>query len=183
MPSTRPFTTRGPLVAIMAAATQRIGLAATLSSHLLSAVPAGTPHDHPADHLRWITLPGVFCGVATSAEEALNFGYQELLDHDQRYDRADEYLELCAQLWASWEPDAVVMDARTEVPSPIRQISTDDRLSPGHLLSVARAAQRHAVAAEAPRHYPGPHIGARAGISRRAPRRSHHCRSRDGRRH
>jgi alkanesulfonate monooxygenase SsuD/methylene tetrahydromethanopterin reductase-like flavin-dependent oxidoreductase (luciferase family) len=31
-------------------------------------------------------------------EEALNFGYQELLDHDQRYDRADKYMELCEQL-------------------------------------------------------------------------------------
>ena len=34
-------------------------------------------------------------------EEALNFGYQELLDHDQRYDRADEYMELCYRLWSS----------------------------------------------------------------------------------
>src|SRR4030095_4552391 len=58
-------------------------------------------------------------------EEALNFGYRELLDHDQRYDRADEYLELCAQLWASWEPDAVVMEPRTDTfadPAKVRTI-------------------------------------------------------------
>ena len=54
--------------------------------------------------------------VVTSykVEEALNFGYEELLDHDQRYDRADEYMELCYRLWSSWDPDAVVMDQRTD---------------------------------------------------------------------
>src|SRR5260370_17464054 len=36
------------------------------------------------------------------------------LDHDQRYDRADEYMELCYRLWSSWDPDAVVMDQRTD---------------------------------------------------------------------
>ena len=48
-----------------------------------------------------------------------------MLEHDQRYDRADEYLELCAQLWASWEPDAVVMDPRTATfadPAKVRAI-------------------------------------------------------------
>lgn len=30
--------------------------------------------------------------------------------HDTRYDRAAEYLEVCYQLWDSWEEDAVVMD-------------------------------------------------------------------------
>lgn len=33
--------------------------------------------------------------------------------HDVRYDMADEYLELTTQLWNSWEPDAVVLDADT----------------------------------------------------------------------
>ena len=58
-------------------------------------------------------------------EEALNFGYHEMLEHDQRYDRADEYMELCYQLWASWEPDAVVMDPRTDTfadPAKVREI-------------------------------------------------------------
>jgi FMN-dependent oxidoreductase (nitrilotriacetate monooxygenase family) len=58
-------------------------------------------------------------------EEALNFGYHEMLEHDQRYDRADEYMELCYQLWASWEPDAAVMDPRTDTfadPAKVRTI-------------------------------------------------------------
>src|SRR5258705_13093812 len=58
-------------------------------------------------------------------EEALNFGYEELLEHDQRYNRAAEYMELCYRLWSSWDPDAVVMDQRTDTfadPAKVRPI-------------------------------------------------------------
>ena len=88
-----PFHDPSPLVAIMAAATRRIGLAATLSTtfyppFLLARLM--TTLDH-------LSRGRIAWNVVTSYkhEEALNFGYQELLDHDQRYDRADEYLELC----------------------------------------------------------------------------------------
>jgi FMN-dependent oxidoreductase (nitrilotriacetate monooxygenase family) len=118
-----PFHDPSPLVAIMAAATRRIGLAATLSTtfyppFLLARLM--TTLDH-------LSRGRIAWNVVTSykREEALNFGYRELLDHDQRYDRADEYLELCAQLWASWEPDAVVMDPRTDTfadPAKVRTI-------------------------------------------------------------
>jgi len=118
-----PFHDPSPLVAILAAATRRLGLALTLSTtfyppfllaRLLTAL----------DHL---SRGRIAWNVVTSYkhEEALNFGYRELLDHDQRYDRADEYLELCAQLWASWKPDAVVMDPGTDTfadPAKVRAI-------------------------------------------------------------
>jgi FMN-dependent oxidoreductase (nitrilotriacetate monooxygenase family) len=107
----------------MAAVTRRIGLAATLSTtfyppFLLARLM--TTLDH-------LSRGRIAWNVVTSykREEALNFGYRELLDHDQRYDRADEYLALCAQLWASWEPDAVVMDPRTDTfadPAKVRTI-------------------------------------------------------------
>ncbi|HVA80338.1 MAG TPA: NtaA/DmoA family FMN-dependent monooxygenase, partial [Candidatus Binataceae bacterium] len=42
--------------------------------------------------------------------EARNFGMDKMIPHDERYDRADEYMELCYRLWDSWEPDAVTMD-------------------------------------------------------------------------
>jgi FMN-dependent oxidoreductase (nitrilotriacetate monooxygenase family) len=107
-----PFHDPSPLVAIMAAATSRIGLAATLSTtfyppFLLARLM--TTLDHLSrGRSAW--------NVVTSykIEEALNFGYRELLDHDQRYDRADEYMKLCARLWESWAPDAVVMDTHTD---------------------------------------------------------------------
>jgi long-chain alkane monooxygenase len=118
-----PFHDPSPLVAILAVATQRIGLALTLSTtfyppFLLARLL--TTLDH-------LSRGRIAWNVVTSykLEEALNFGYQEMLDHDQRYDRADEYLALCAQLWASWAPDAVVMDPRTNTfadPTKIRAI-------------------------------------------------------------
>jgi FMN-dependent oxidoreductase (nitrilotriacetate monooxygenase family) len=107
-----PFHDPTPAVAIMAAATSRIGLAATLSTtfyppFLLARLL--TTLDH-------LSRGRIAWNVVTSykLEEAQNFGYQELLDHDQRYDRADEYMELCYRLWESWEPDAVVMNPRTD---------------------------------------------------------------------
>ena len=118
-----PFHDPSPLVAIMAAATRRIGLAATLSTtfyppFLLARLM--TTLDH-------LSRGRIAWNVVTSykIEEALNFGYEELLDHDQRYDRADEYMELCYRLWSSWDPDAVVMDQRTDTfadPAKVRAI-------------------------------------------------------------
>jgi len=43
---------------------------------------------------------------------ARNLGLGEQIPHDQRYELAEEYLEVCYKLWeGSWESDAVVRDA------------------------------------------------------------------------
>src|SRR5690606_22988404 len=53
--------------------------------------------------------------VVTSVNdsEAQNFGVQSHLGHTERYDRADEFLEVVTGLWDTWEDDAVVHDRRT----------------------------------------------------------------------
>ncbi|MBM9467794.1 NtaA/DmoA family FMN-dependent monooxygenase [Nakamurella leprariae] len=53
--------------------------------------------------------------IVTSSEDkaAQNFGIDQLPPHDERYDRADEYVELMNRLLESWEPDAVVLDRET----------------------------------------------------------------------
>ena len=50
--------------------------------------------------------------VVTSVNdsEAQNFGFDEALGHDERYDRADEFLEATTGLWDTWEDDALVLD-------------------------------------------------------------------------
>ena len=122
-PSTRPFTTRVPWLPSWprrrAASAWPLTLSTTFYPPFLLARLLTTLDHLSRGRIAW--------NVVTSykREEALNFGYQELLDHDQRYDRADEYLELCYQLWASWEPDAVVMDPRTDTfadPAKVRAI-------------------------------------------------------------
>ena len=42
--------------------------------------------------------------------EAQNFGVDEVLAHDKRYDRADEFIEAIVGLWDSWDDDALVID-------------------------------------------------------------------------
>ena len=41
---------------------------------------------------------------------AQNFGFDRLPPHDQRYDMADEYIDIVTRLWDSWQPGAIVAD-------------------------------------------------------------------------
>ncbi|NKX86569.1 LLM class flavin-dependent oxidoreductase [Nocardia coubleae] len=98
------------LVSAMAAVTEHLGFGIT----------TGTGFEHPfpfarrmstLDHLTRGRLGwNVVTGYLPSA--ARNFGDADQLDHDERYDRADEYLEVLYKLWeGSWEDDAVIRDA------------------------------------------------------------------------
>jgi FMN-dependent oxidoreductase (nitrilotriacetate monooxygenase family) len=42
--------------------------------------------------------------------ESLNFGLQDHMEHDARYDRADEFLEVVTGHWNTWEDDALILD-------------------------------------------------------------------------
>jgi alkanesulfonate monooxygenase SsuD/methylene tetrahydromethanopterin reductase-like flavin-dependent oxidoreductase (luciferase family) len=39
--------------------------------------------------------------------EAANFGRGEHMEHDTRYDRADEFIEVVLGHWNTWEDDAL----------------------------------------------------------------------------
>lgn len=45
--------------------------------------------------------------------EAANFGRSEHLEHDMRYDRADEFVECVMGHWDSWEEGAIIADKAT----------------------------------------------------------------------
>jgi len=97
-----------PILGALAAVTSRIGLGATRS----------TTYDAPYNIAReFATLDHISAGraawnVVTSMNdgEALNYGNVPHLGHDERYDRADEFMEVAFKLWDSWEPDALVLD-------------------------------------------------------------------------
>jgi FMN-dependent oxidoreductase (nitrilotriacetate monooxygenase family) len=97
-----------PLAAMIAAATSRLGVVATMSTmawppFMLARV--STTIDHIAGgRFGW--------NIVTSGEDtaAQNFGLDKLPPREQRYAMADEYMDLVYQLFDSWEPDAVVMD-------------------------------------------------------------------------
>src|SRR6202140_1839690 len=45
--------------------------------------------------------------------EALNMGRDEVIAHDLRYDRADEFMQVVLGHWDTWEDDAIVADKAT----------------------------------------------------------------------
>jgi len=53
---------------------------------------------------------GINLVTAHNVRTAQNFGRDVHYEHDLRYEMADEWIDLVKQLWASWEPDAVVAD-------------------------------------------------------------------------
>jgi FMN-dependent oxidoreductase (nitrilotriacetate monooxygenase family) len=57
--------------------------------------------------------------------EALNFGREEHLEHDLRYDRADEFMEVVMGHWGTWEDDALILDKaedRFADPTKVRRL-------------------------------------------------------------
>ncbi|MGO4714116.1 LLM class flavin-dependent oxidoreductase [Bradyrhizobium sp. 2TAF24] len=92
----------------IAAATRRIGLIAT----------ASTTYNEPYNLARlFASLDHISGGragwniVTTSAPQAAqNFGLPEHPPHNERYEKAREFLDVITKLWDSWEDDAVVND-------------------------------------------------------------------------
>jgi FMN-dependent oxidoreductase (nitrilotriacetate monooxygenase family) len=57
--------------------------------------------------------------------EAHNMGADDHLEHDLRYDRADEFLEIVLSHWDSWGDDAIIQDRESGVfadPSKVRRL-------------------------------------------------------------
>jgi alkanesulfonate monooxygenase SsuD/methylene tetrahydromethanopterin reductase-like flavin-dependent oxidoreductase (luciferase family) len=51
--------------------------------------------------------------TSTRRSDYANFGMAELMDHGTRYDRMEEFVDVCRLLWDSAEPDAMVWDRET----------------------------------------------------------------------
>ncbi|WP_135805523.1 LLM class flavin-dependent oxidoreductase [Halorussus marinus] len=97
---------------------------ASVTDHLGFAVTKSTSYNHPYQLARELsTLDHVTDGrvafnIVTSYLEsaAANLGVDDRMDHDERYDRADEFMDVCYALWEdSWDDDAVVRDRETGV--------------------------------------------------------------------
>jgi FMN-dependent oxidoreductase (nitrilotriacetate monooxygenase family) len=93
---------------VMGMATRRLGLGSTYS----------TTYYEPFHVARlFATLDLMTDGraawnVVTSLNdgEALNMGRGEVMEHDLRYDRADEFMEVVLGHWNSWDDDALIVD-------------------------------------------------------------------------
>jgi FMN-dependent oxidoreductase (nitrilotriacetate monooxygenase family) len=97
-----------PLATAMGMVTSQLGVVATLSTlsypPFLLARLCSTIDSLTGGRFGW--------NIVNSAEDlaAQNFGYDKLLAHELRYERADEYVNLVRQLFDSWDADAVVLD-------------------------------------------------------------------------
>jgi FMN-dependent oxidoreductase (nitrilotriacetate monooxygenase family) len=102
-----------------------------------------------------MTKGRVAWNVVTSMNdsEAANFGADEHLDHDVRYDRADEFMEVVMGHWDTWREGAIVADKQESYfadPSMVTRLDHKGRFfnSRGPL-TVPRSTQGHPVILQA----------------------------------
>ena len=109
------------LLSAVAAVTQHVGLIGT----------ASTTFSEPYNLARqFASLDHLSKGrsgwnIVTSVGGGRNFGPERLTDHEQRYVRAEEHVQIVKRLWDSWRDDAIVADRKAGVyvnPDAIRPI-------------------------------------------------------------
>jgi FMN-dependent oxidoreductase (nitrilotriacetate monooxygenase family) len=106
-----PRMDMSPWITAMSRVTSHVGFGLTYASTFM----------HPfyvarlLNSLDHITNGRIAFNVITSQRraDAENYGFDELMEHGQRYDRMDEFIDVCKALWASVEPDAFEWDAAT----------------------------------------------------------------------
>jgi hypothetical protein len=139
------------LAPFMIQATSRIGIITTLSTteyHPYMLARLTNTLDHVSDgRSGWNLVTG------SNDSGAQNYGRDGQYPHDERYDMADEYVELVQKLWDSWEPDAMPVDGEREI------FAHPDKVHPVHFegkyfrsrgpLSAPRAPQGHPVICQA----------------------------------
>ena len=99
--------------------------------------------------------------------EAQNMGRDEVIAHDLRYDRADEFMEVVLGHWDSWEADAIVQDKANglfAIAEKVHRLDHQGRFfhSRGPF-TVPRSAQGHPVIIQAGQSGRGKRFGARWG--------------------
>jgi FMN-dependent oxidoreductase (nitrilotriacetate monooxygenase family) len=102
------------LVSAMAAVTKNLGFGLTANltyeAPYLFARRLSTLDHLSRGRVGW----NIVTGYLDSAAKAM--GLQQQIEHDRRYDQADEYLEVLYKLWeGSWENDAVVNDREQRI--------------------------------------------------------------------
>ncbi|OCK60077.1 LLM class flavin-dependent oxidoreductase [Bradyrhizobium sp. LMTR 3] len=139
------------LLSALSSRTQNIGLVAT----------ATTTYQQPYHLARMLaSLDHLSRGraawnIVTSGfkSEAPNFGYKELPDHDTRYARAREFVEVVKGLWDSWEDGAFIRDKQSGIFADTSKLHLlnhrGDYLSVRGPLNTARPPQGYPVLVQA----------------------------------
>ena len=135
----------------MGMVTTKLGLASTCS----------TTYFEPFDVARRFATLDLMTGgraawnVVTSVNdgEALNMGKEHHLEHDLRYDRADEFMEVVLGHWDAWEEGALIIDkksGRFADPSKVKRLDHNGRYFKSRgPFTVPRSPQGHPVVIQA----------------------------------
>src|SRR6185436_148583 len=139
------------LISALSASTSHIGLGATVSTSF------GEPY-HVArnfgsiDHITkgraaWNVVP------SSAGKAALNFSREAHMEHDLRYEVAQEFVDVVKGLWDCWEDGAIVADKATGVfidPSKVRPLDHRGRFfQVKGPINMARCPQGHPVIIQA----------------------------------
>jgi FMN-dependent oxidoreductase (nitrilotriacetate monooxygenase family) len=130
---------------------------AALTKHIGVVATATTSYNEPYHIARkFASLDHISNGragwnVVTSSaiNEAYNFGREAHYEHGERYDRANEFVEVVKGLWDSWDDDAFIRDrasARYFDPAKLHALNHKGKhFSVRGPLNVARPPQGHPV--------------------------------------
>ncbi|MFZ2172819.1 MAG: LLM class flavin-dependent oxidoreductase [Rhodococcus sp. (in: high G+C Gram-positive bacteria)] len=116
-----------PLTALaaMARATEHIGLVTTVSTTFYTPFHAArmlASLDHiSGGRAGWNVVTSMFDA------EARNHGLEKMPPHDERYSRAEEFVEVALALWDSWQPDALILDRAGKFADPAKVNPIDHR--------------------------------------------------------
>jgi FMN-dependent oxidoreductase (nitrilotriacetate monooxygenase family) len=140
-----------PWITAMSRVTSHLGFGLTYASTFM----------HPfytarlLNSLDHITNGRIAFNVITSQRPAdfANYGYDELIEHGERYERLEEFIDVCRKLWDSVAPDAFVWDKKTGTvadPSKVHAINHAGKFfKVKGPLSVVPSPQRHPVVLQA----------------------------------
>lgn len=100
-----------PYISALAQTTKHIGFGLTYSTTFM----------HPfyvarlLNALDHVTGGRIAFNVITSSRraDAANYGFDELMEHASRYERLEEFIDVCKALWSSVDPDAFIWDRET----------------------------------------------------------------------
>jgi|TARA_A100001011_G_scaffold386549_2_gene462619 FMN-dependent oxidoreductase (nitrilotriacetate monooxygenase family) len=116
------------IVPIITSATKNLGVGVTLSTmftHPYTMCRLLSSLDHlSSGRVAW----NVVSSYSKSEWEA--HGYEDMVPREERYDRMEEYLDICYQLWDSWEPGAVINDKATGIyadPSKVKIVDYEGK--------------------------------------------------------
>jgi len=150
------------LLPVLAVDTTHLGLIATASTtfeqpYLIARRFASLDHIS-AGRAGWNVV------TTSNPDAALNFGMEEHMEHDERYARAREFVDVVTGLWDSWADDAFVRDVESGIffdPEKLHVLNHKGRyLQVRGPLNVARPVQGWPVIVQAGASEPGRQLAA-----------------------